>query len=434
MNTLLFYRSKPTFWVGKNSLKCWKSLVNKELAIAKIAGASSYDQCSDENKVSNNSEIGITSSQCNGVKDVPSIVKNQPSPLIANDSSNTRSNSKLSELVIKNDPTTSKENPRVITNIEELEADLKNRITMRKRTINDVKNEDELPLHERAKRLRTGCYNNSNETDNTLGRKVNRSSQTIDCENSPAKPFVKSEDYGIEKLKSSMNPELRECAVMLETMETTFSALKSKLYKMLKNQEIYDNLNERKTEPVVNGQIDDYSEGYDPSVNSEQILNSKIKFNPYVNVESPDNNTKSHLKLNMNCKVKKENSIRKSESLDNDTSLSPMTSYNNTIDNVLEKNKRGKLKSPEMHEVMPELSNYVIRDTGTTKANKFHHVIEEIDLCDDEEEAHNKDKVNGFNERRKNQKEENEGEEDEESGEENSQREFNEDILCPHGK
>ncbi|KAL1465183.1 hypothetical protein WDU94_004773 [Cyamophila willieti] len=489
--------SKPTFWVGKNSLKYWKSLVNKDLAIKNIMNRNESPTSSSESKNNiHHSRSGLLSSQTNGDRNIINSSKSESDkinscknePLDKSDQISQVHESNLSKIRLNNVPTANTGGSKVL---EPNEPDcLNNKISLRKRVIDDRPVEDE-----RSKRIRIGGTRNSeisesihedstNSHNISLRRNYNKSkSIPSPLENIDGGKTVNNTKH----MKPSVIPsqEMSECFVLIEKLESTMNLLKSKLYKVCKDQQTQyeqedNNLvdllpNEGKK---MNGELDSYDsdsvqlDHADPSVDSEHILNSKIEFNTY-NVKSETPNDSSFKRNNHILKLKIEptkseqdsqkrrsdqniiisenrRSKRKrinDETSDNDTS-SPTNqnneSYSNSIDRVLENNKRGNVKSPELRQCYTEEGNEnrwnsEAKYEETNNSMNSSGMNKEVEIVHEESRSKRQQDqvVNGDGEAKKRRQREgrdNEGDEDEESTDENGQKEFNEDILCPHGK
>uniref|UniRef100_A0A8D8YKT5 Ubiquitin carboxyl-terminal hydrolase 48 n=1 Tax=Cacopsylla melanoneura TaxID=428564 RepID=A0A8D8YKT5_9HEMI len=545
--------SKPTYWVGKNSLKYWKSLVNKDLAIKSIVIGNeneipaSYNEnkaSHNENKAShienqnivNHSQSGLVNSITNGDRNMVYIVnsvksesieiKTEPmdtsdtSPLSERSSSRRRLNnvSNIDSHVFETNGLSNeigkcnssfKNNHSHPTSNEEVES--RTKPVLRKRVT------DEKPAgDERSKRIRMGGGRHSEsiqENSSKIQENSGRNSDSIQ-ENSSNKhtiglrrnyynnksisnPKDNTDGAGgdtVHNAKHNMKPfqirpqEMNECFVLLETVQTTIDLLKSKLNKVCKNQSMQNEQENEfhhhlpNEENKMNGELDRYdsdSVQYDANVNSEHILNSKIEFNTYTskskNADEISAKRKSDtLKLTIEPakfeqdsrkrRSDQDSSIRsdedsrtssisekrrskrrraKDEMSDNDTS-SPSDqnneSYSNTIDRVLENNTRGDVESPELRQCYTEELNENNRwnsdtnDNDNTRSSKT-----EVEIVGEVIKSKRKENqvMNGDEEvkrRRQRDGADNEGEEDEDSADENGQKEFNEDILCPHGE
>ncbi|KAI5753412.1 hypothetical protein M8J77_000039 [Diaphorina citri] len=487
--------SKPTFWVGKNSLKYWKSLVNKDLAMKKITNgvdSPSYNENNSLNQAGN----GIANVQSDDEKKQLSPISSssdknvQSSPLKSNSQSNNMLDTLAYNLFI--DRRSNKEcetnGDSIEDSVSESEVD-KNSNGFRKRLLDCRHVEDE--QLERTKRIRTSdrrvpSCNSSNDALQEINCNNTNTScnnkNTIHPKDSLNSDQVNNTGKNIKETKSSfvISPEMTECYVLMENLETTFNLFKSKFLCVLKQQQNQQqkenpcdkikNLQCTRVSPQGDNDIDEHFVGPD-DVNSEQILTSKIEFNTYVKSESLDEsfNRNNHLHINlesqegnvtsieatsiMNSKlelnhVDKDLNGGQGTSLDNGGVSSPLKSYSNSIERVLEQNKKGTVKSPDLtkceedndNEVETFRRNRTYDHNSCTKSTRTNQSKNEGLLYEDK--AHSRfddkqnDQVNGDNERRKRKMKDgdNDGEEDEESTDENTQKEFNEDILCPHGE
>lgn len=442
-NSLYLFRSKPSFWVGKNSLKYWKYLVNENFAIKVISNGGDSP---------GHSHSGRPVSQRNGDQKPDS-----------SDKSNV-----LSPFMEKSNAFLHCDNPSngqlIGAGNLGLESSSSTKNIIGKKRVLDDETINDNNSTERTKRIRTVDSCRCTSTSNSVVNAISNNMDNIITNNftKPLKQFDKSTCTvnNISELKCPTTPsqEMTECYVLIEKLESTMSLLKSKLYKIANQQQTQIPC-DRKSEHKINAALQDVDLVYADTDNlentglkSEQILNDGIQFNTddklELHVDKPRKNTFSHVKINMELKTKdkiidtmsKKKILLNEDLCDGDISLvsSPMRSYNNTKDRVLEQNKRGGVKSPDLRPCYTE--EYQNSDNHT-KLNP-DEIKRELEITEfsygDGDQRNNNDKQNQVDGEKKKKIPKdpgyNEGEEDEANSDENTQKEFNEDIMCPHGK